>query len=583
MSSSPKLLMLPLFQPSLSATDARTGQTVCLGCGEVLEENRVVCELSFTQSGDRTGVNGQSVPWLGGGGRRGAGYSSENSRLLTLQRGSTRIEWIGNRLELPTSTMDEAKRLFSLAAQRNFTAGRKTSVVAAACLYIVCRRDRTPYLLIDFSDVLHVSVREIGQMYMKLVRLLSLDKVLDIPVIDPSMFMERFSSHLGLGDKQNQVVHTAIRLIQLMSRDWICTGRRPTGLCGAALLIAARYHGVEDVTANSVAGVVRIGAVTLKRRLYELKHTPTAALTTEQFKSLEDAPDPADGSLPGGDSVQEAGAHGQLQMALPEEARATTSLPPSLMRNRIKEEKMKLLGLPLKDESKIIIPVKPVGSQKSLENGEQEIHHPQLTDISHHEAESSQARPSSSSSNEPAGGTSEGDLPELDELYNALRSTATSGVETDGELIAKLDTVAGKTAAASEDADPSDLLEEDAKQNKQPLDEDEESISDVDDSEIEGYLLTPEESEAKSAIWHQWNKPYLMEWAIRDEQRKAKKRAEDEAKRNGTYKPRKRQIHSTTLGPADSALEATQMALSKKARSLSNRVNMSALEELFKS
>lgn len=64
---------------------------------------------------------------------------------------------------------------------------------------------------------------------------------------------------------------------------------------------------------------------------YELKHTPTAALTTEQFKSLENAPDPADGSLPGGDSVQEAGAHGQLQMALPEEARATTSLPPSLV------------------------------------------------------------------------------------------------------------------------------------------------------------------------------------------------------------------------------------------------------------
>ncbi|EER02759.1 hypothetical protein Pmar_PMAR003232 [Perkinsus marinus ATCC 50983] len=170
----------------------------------------------------------------------------------------------------------------------------------------------------------------------------------------------------------------------------------------------------------------------------------------------------------------------------------------------------------------------------------------------------------------------------VDELYNALRSTATSGVESDGELIAKLDTVAGRTAAASDDADPSTLLEEDAKQNKRPLDDDEESISDVSDSEIEGYLLTPEESEAKSAIWHQWNKPYLMEWAIRDEQRKAKKRAEDEAKRNGTYKPRKRPVHSTAMGPADSALEATQMALSKKARSLSNRVNMSALEELFK-
>lgn len=75
----------------------------------------------------------------------------------------------------------------------------------------------------------------------------------------------------------------------------------------------------------------------------------------------------------------------------------------------------------------------------------------------------------------------------VDELYNALRSTATSGVESDGELIAKLDTVAGRTTAASDDADPTSLLEEDAKQNKRPLDDDEESISDVSDSEIEGY------------------------------------------------------------------------------------------------
>ena len=36
---------------------------------------------------------------------------------------------------------------------------------------------------------------------------------------------------------------SALRLVQRMKRDWIQTGRRPSGICGAALLIAARVHG----------------------------------------------------------------------------------------------------------------------------------------------------------------------------------------------------------------------------------------------------------------------------------------------------------------------------------------------------
>ena len=31
-----------------------------------------------------------------------------------------------------------------------------------------------------------------------------------------------------------------------MNRSWITTGRRPNGLCGAAILIAAKIHGLEE-------------------------------------------------------------------------------------------------------------------------------------------------------------------------------------------------------------------------------------------------------------------------------------------------------------------------------------------------
>ncbi len=65
---------------------------------------------------------------------------------------------------------DFAVRLFTLAVQHNFVQGRKTENVCSACLYIVCRREKTPHLLIDFSDLLQTNVFPLGQTFLKLVR-----------------------------------------------------------------------------------------------------------------------------------------------------------------------------------------------------------------------------------------------------------------------------------------------------------------------------------------------------------------------------------------------------------------------------
>jgi transcription factor IIIB subunit 2 len=34
-----------------------------------------------------------------------------------------------------------------------------------------------------------------------------------------------------------------MKLVQSMKRDWMQTGRRPAGICGAALFIASHIHG----------------------------------------------------------------------------------------------------------------------------------------------------------------------------------------------------------------------------------------------------------------------------------------------------------------------------------------------------
>ena len=66
---------------------------------------------------------------------------------------------------------------------------------------------------------------------------------MELPLIDPSLFIYRFCNRLEFNEKTHQVSMTALRLLQRMKLDWMCYGRRPASLCGAAILIAARYHG----------------------------------------------------------------------------------------------------------------------------------------------------------------------------------------------------------------------------------------------------------------------------------------------------------------------------------------------------
>ena len=105
-------------------------------------------------------------------------------------------------------------------------------------------------------------------------------------MIDPSIFIESFCQKLDFGDKTKQVRDTAIRLIQSMDRSWMRTGRRPNGLCGAAILISAKIHNCQRSSAQIVKAV-RVGEETLRKRLNEFKTTNTARLTRGKLLEIE--------------------------------------------------------------------------------------------------------------------------------------------------------------------------------------------------------------------------------------------------------------------------------------------------------
>ena len=134
-----------------------------------------------------------------------------------------------------------------------------------------------------------MNVFELGHTYLQLVQTLNLR----LPLVDPSHYISRFAALLEFGDETHQVAMDAVRLVQRFDRDWMTRGRRPAGICGACLLLAARMNNFRRSVAEIVQ-VVKIADTTLKKRLEEFRRTPSGALTLQDFRNvwLEEEMDP---------------------------------------------------------------------------------------------------------------------------------------------------------------------------------------------------------------------------------------------------------------------------------------------------
>ena len=281
-----QLQQCPTCQSTDLETNDSSGDTVCTNCGTVLEESHIVSSIEFVETAAGTSsVIGQFVsatatkPY----GVSGPGYGlSRESREVAIENGRRMIVDVAGKLHLNAHFIDSAHRLYILAVHHHFTQGRRTAHVVAACLYIVCRREKSPHLLIDFAEALSANLYTLGACFLKFTRLLSLN----LPVIDPSLYIHRFAERMDLGASTHATAMMALRLVSRMKRDWIQTGRRPAGICGACLLIAARAHGFRR-TRQEITQIVRVTDITLRNRLAEFENTASSMLTAEEFEKLE--------------------------------------------------------------------------------------------------------------------------------------------------------------------------------------------------------------------------------------------------------------------------------------------------------
>ena len=131
-------------------------------------------------------------------------------------------------------------------------------------------------------------------MYTKYLQFLALNgNGYIVQPINPEDLILRFAERLEFGPETMRVANDAVRIVQRMNRDWMTPGRRPAGVCGAALILAARMNNFRR-SVREVVYVVKVQEQTIFNRLDEFKATESGALTVEEFRTidLERAADP---------------------------------------------------------------------------------------------------------------------------------------------------------------------------------------------------------------------------------------------------------------------------------------------------
>jgi len=425
---------------------------------------------------------------------------------------------------VPAHVAERALRFFQLALDggtttasgsqpKNFVLGRKSDYTVASCLYVACRMAKTTHMLIDFADVIQVNVFVLGRSYLRLLRVLNLQ----MPLIDPSFYISRFAALLEFGDETQRVVTDATRLVTRFKTDWMVEGRRPAGICGACLLLAARMnHFRRSIT--EIVQVVKIADVTLRKRLEEFKNTPSGQLTIEDFRSvwLEEENNPPAFSRARAPK-KEKGADAYL-VAMPQEE----------------------VQAPQEETQPLRSDIEQLAEQAT----EQEINSfLQQADI--HALDTDLAKEERQRVERAKAGHRHGGATESIEAQPDVQSAVS---ENDGKAIAA----------------PASHVQDD--------------LADLDEEELDSFILNEEEVKIKERVWMEFNKDYL-EAALA---RQLKLEADQKAGIAPVPRNRKRQKpRDATTAPTGSAAESAKQMMQQKR--WSRRINYDVLNSLFPS
>jgi transcription initiation factor TFIIB len=276
-------------------TDAYTGEIACGSCGSVssdqvvdlgsesvslnsnnyLNNSRVGAKISLKMSdmGLSTIIEAKDRDVTG------KSLSVENKRMFyrlrmwdrnsrsaitskSFQKAFTLLDAMSSKLGLPESVVEETAYLFRKIAARKILAGRSTSAMLCATIYITCRITDTPRTLQDVVEAGNIKKKVLQRTY----RFLAKELDISPEAYSPSEFVTRISKGLTLSEKTQRL---AFKILDLCAKKQVSTSKNPMAMAAAAIYLASTIN-IERVSQSKISKISGISAVTIRERKKEI-------------------------------------------------------------------------------------------------------------------------------------------------------------------------------------------------------------------------------------------------------------------------------------------------------------------------
>jgi transcription factor IIIB subunit 2 len=280
------------LNPACSRSDVREDGT-CHNCGVIADDSNIVAEVQFSEGSNGAAIVQGSYMGADQGGVRAAPGAfarrpgGGQSREKVYREMKQFIDVLAQRLKISEATAKIGFYNYKMAADAfNFSQGRSRNPVAAVCLYAACRRENScKIMLIDLADLLQQDVFQLGRYYKHFLELFPQIRS-NTKLVDMEDLIFRFAARLEFARDTNKIAVSAIRIARRMQYDEMTHGRKPAGICGASVIMAARAHNYRR-TVREVVYIAKVTMHTLQARMEEFSNVPSAQMSIEDFANQD--------------------------------------------------------------------------------------------------------------------------------------------------------------------------------------------------------------------------------------------------------------------------------------------------------
>ena len=184
------------------------------------------------------------------------------SRQKNLAYALSEMMKVSQKLTLPKSVLETASMIYRNIVRERHTKGHSISGIAAATIYMACRKCKVIRSIEEVAMAASMSKKECARIYRHLLRKMDFD----VPLVNPQGYISKFASSLSLsGDTESVALDLLNQAVELK----LTSGRGPTGIAAACTYMACLLTD-EPRTQGEIANEASVTEVTIRNRYKEL-------------------------------------------------------------------------------------------------------------------------------------------------------------------------------------------------------------------------------------------------------------------------------------------------------------------------